>query len=109
MGSRIVDVVGRKSEKAPSSMFVTLSGIVTEVKPLQPAKTSLSMRVTLFGMMMESRLLRYSKVPKSSLVMPWVDEYLNIKHSAEVYFQYLIYFKINFLKIFFYENSPCLV
>ena len=42
--------------KVSFSILVTLLGIVTEVKPLQPSNSFSSMRVTLSGMVMEVKL-----------------------------------------------------
>jgi hypothetical protein len=43
-------------------MLVTLEGMVTEVRPLQPEKALLPMLVTLEGMVTEVRLLQPEKV-----------------------------------------------
>ena len=42
-------------------MLVTLPGIVTEVKPLQPEKAPYSMLVTLLGIVTEVRLVHSAK------------------------------------------------
>ena len=42
-------------------MLVTLSGMMTEVKPLQSQKAPFPMLVTLSGMMIEVKLLQYEK------------------------------------------------
>ena len=49
-------------------MLVTLSGIVMEVRLLQPQKASLSILVTLLGMVTEVSLLQPEKVPELILV-----------------------------------------
>ena len=41
-------------------MVVTLFGIVTEVRPLQPEKAPSPMKVTLFGIVTEVRPLQFS-------------------------------------------------
>ena len=43
-------------------MLVTLLGMVTEVRPLQPLKAELPMLVTLLGMVTEARTLHSEKV-----------------------------------------------
>ena len=44
-------------------MLVTLSGMVMEVKPLQPEKARSPMLVTLSGMVTEVREVQYAKAP----------------------------------------------
>ena len=55
---RIVIVVKPKqSQKAPSSMFVTLAGMVTDVSPRQPANAQVLMFFTLVGIVNVTRPL----------------------------------------------------
>ena len=48
-------------------MLVTLSGMVMDVKPLQPEKADRSMLVTLFGIVMDVSPLHPEKAPAPML------------------------------------------
>ena len=60
-------------------MLVTLLGIVTEVKPLQPQKASSPMLVTLLGIVTEVKLLQSLK---ASLPIP-VTVYVTDLYTME--------------------------
>jgi hypothetical protein len=51
----VTDVRLLQPEKAPDSMLVTLLGMVTDVRLLQPEKAELPMLVTLLGMVTPSK------------------------------------------------------
>ena len=50
------------TENAETSIEVTLSGIVTEVKPVHPENAPTSIEVTLFGIVMDVRLAHCKNV-----------------------------------------------
>ena len=59
----VTEVKPVQPEKALIPMLVTLLGIVTEVKPVQPEKALIPMLVTLLGISIEVKPLQYRKAP----------------------------------------------
>ena len=51
-------------------MLVTLSGMVIDVKPLQPEKADCPMLITLSGMVMDVKPLQPEKARRSMLAPP---------------------------------------
>ena len=64
----LIAVNALQPAKAPSSIFVTPAGIVTEVKLLQYSKARLLMLVTLPGIVTEAKMLHPRKAPTPMLV-----------------------------------------
>ena len=57
----ILDEILSHSPKAPSSIFVTLFGILMLVSDLHPPKASIPIVVTLFGILMQVSDLQHQK------------------------------------------------